>query len=304
MAAPKKPCKQPDCELPKDSPSHFCYWHKTARLLIDDQIASAHARRELSLSKREERATVPKDSWPAGRRFCSGCQFMIPLWYADGSRCKACASESRYGAHIQDTYGISYKFYLALYQFQGGRCYICRKVPKRRRLAVDHNHETGVVRGLLCSGERSCNHDILGNITSLDMAKRIVSYLEDPPALAMKAGRELPLNVASATGGVMAGKSRTMLPEERPTTGMAEVTEKMIAEQIESRARRCWEGHYSDKDFWRFPEGHEGPNDIFHAVPDRLDPQVWEKRLELAREKQATIAAQRARIAARSDQQP
>jgi hypothetical protein len=294
-ATKKKPCKQPDCELPKDSPSHFCYWHRVARLLIDDQIAEARGRLALMQAKSgyEYRASVPGSEWPEGRRFCSGCQFMIPKWYADGSRCKACASEARYGAHIRETYGITYDFYLALYQFQGGRCYICRKVPKSRRLAVDHDHETGEVRGLLCSGQRSCNHDVLGNITSIDMARRIVLYLEDPPARALKAGRALAIEVASASGSVMGGKSRTILPTAGAGEGTREVMQRLAAESIESRARRCWDGHYSDKSFWRFPDGHEGPHDIFHAIPDNLDPKVWEKRLELARERDAQIAARR-----------
>lgn len=295
-AAKKKPCKQPDCDLPKDSPSHFCYWHRVARLLIDDQIGEARDRLAMMQAKDgyAYRASVPGEQWPEGRRFCSGCQFMIPRWYADGSRCKACTSEARYGAHIRETYGISYDFYLALYRFQGGRCYICRKIPRARRLAVDHDHGTGEIRGLLCSGQRSCNHDVLGNITSIDMARRIVLYLEDPPARALKAGRDLALEVASASGGVMDGKSRTIVPE-RPAEGILGVMERMAAEAIESRARRGREGEYADGDFWRFPKGHAGPFDIFNAVPDHLAPKVWEKRLELAREREAKIQAQRER---------
>lgn len=296
MAPPKKPCKQPDCDLPKDSPSHFCYWHRVNRLLIDDQIAEARTR--LKMMERREgyeyRASVPGSSWPEGRRFCSGCQFMIPKWYADGSRCKACQSESRYGAHIRETYGISYDFYLALYQFQGGRCYICRKEPKRRRLAVDHDHETGEVRGLLCSGQRSCNHDVLGNISSIDMARRIVLYLEDPPARAFKAGRMLHADVATASGSVLQGRSRTILPTSAVEGGQAEVMERMAAESVVSRAKRARDGHYTDGDFWRYPDDTV-VFDIFHAVPDRLDPKVWEARLDLARERQAGIATQRER---------
>lgn len=291
-----KPCKQPDCDLPKDSPSHFCYWHRVARLLIDDQIAEARARLKI-MEGREGfafRASVPSVDWPEGRRFCSGCQFMIPKWYADGSRCKACTSEARYGAHILETYGITYGYYLELYQFQGGRCYICRKEPKRRRLAVDHDHATGEVRGLLCSGQRSCNQDVLGNITSVDMARRIVLYLEDPPARAFKEGRPLHEDVATKTGSVMGGRNRTTLPEQT-AAGTVAVMERMAEEAVESRARRAREGHYSDGDFWRFPTHHPGPFDIFNAVPDKLDPTVWEKRLELARERQGQIAAQRQR---------
>lgn len=296
MAA-KKPCKQPDCNAAKDSPSHFCYWHRVARLLIDDQIAEAKDRLKLVAARDgyTYRQSVPGDQWPDGKRFCSGCQCMIPRWYADGSRCKACASESRYGSHILETYKITYDFYLALYQFQGGRCYICRKIPRSRRLAVDHDHETGQVRGLLCSGQRSCNHDVLGNITGVDMAKRIVLYLTDPPAKVMTEGRELDIEVASASGGMMAGKSRVNPEAAQGGTGWYAVLEKSRAQKIEAKARGAWEGHYSDKEFWRFPDGHEGPNDIFHAVPDRLEPEVWAKRLELAQERLDKIAAQRAR---------
>lgn len=291
MAAPK-PCKVDWCEGKKDSPSHFCYWHRVDRLFIDDQISAAIDRRALSLKTHEVRASVPSAQWPDGRRFCSGCQFMVPIWYTQGSKCKACSSHANYARHIQETYGISYDFYLALYQFQGGRCYICRKVPKTRRLAVDHNHETNEVRGLLCSGERSCNHDILGNIKSIDMAHRIVLYLEDPPARALKEGRDLPDEVATASGAVMGGKSRTIAPAVQ-TTGTVETMAKMAAESIESRARHCREGHYADGDFWRFPKDHAGPFDIFHAVPDIVEPKVWAKRLELARERQDRIEAQR-----------
>lgn len=37
---------------------------------------------------------------------------------------------------------------------QGGNCKICRNKPTRRRLDVDHCHDTGKIRGLLCE---NCN---------------------------------------------------------------------------------------------------------------------------------------------------
>lgn len=293
MAAPK-PCKVTWCEGKKELPSHFCHWHRVERLPIDEQIVEAMGRRDIALKTHQVRATVPKELWPAGRRFCSGCQFMVPLWYTQGSKCHACSSHASYSRHLAETYKISYEFYLQMYNFQGGRCYICRRVPLKRRLAVDHHHETGEVRGLLCSGERSCNHDILGNIKNVDMARRIVTYLEDPPARALKEGRDLPLEVASAGAGVMAGRSRTILPNDDSASrsGTVQVMARMGAEAIESRARLAKERHYSDGDFWRFPKGTV-VFDIFHAEPDKLDPKVWTKRLELARERQAKIAAQR-----------
>src|SRR5438552_1390720 len=45
---------------------------------------------------------------------------------------------------------------------QGGGCAICSRPPKRnKRLCVDHNHRTGLVRGLLCS---VCNGRLLGRL--------------------------------------------------------------------------------------------------------------------------------------------
>jgi hypothetical protein len=56
--------------------------------------------------------------------------------------------------HIQKAYGISVADYEEMRQKQGGRCKICKRPPKKFKLAVDHCHKTGKVRGLLCA---SCN---------------------------------------------------------------------------------------------------------------------------------------------------
>lgn len=294
MAAPKL-CKELGCTFVKELPKHRCYWHNLLEMPIDEQIDLALKRRVIALKDgKAERARVPQSAWPAKRRWCSGCQWMVPMFYVQGTRCKACESHADYSRHLKVTYNITYDFYLAMYNFQGGRCYVCRRRPLKRRLAVDHDHKTDEVRGLLCSGERSCNHDILGNITSIDMARRIVTYLEDPPARAMKEGRDLPEAVASTTAAVMAGRSRHAAPT-RAESVSPETARKIVQEQLEARARACWENHYSDRDFWRFPDDYDGPRDIFHAVPDRLDPEVWEIRLRLAREREVDLAARRAR---------
>jgi hypothetical protein len=80
--------------------------------------------------------------------------------------------------------------YRDLYVAQHGCCYICRSAkgmnpddPRGRggrRLAVDHNHVTGAVRGLLCSGgDRTCNR-IIGWL-SLPQLKRAVEYVREEP---------------------------------------------------------------------------------------------------------------------------
>lgn len=57
---------------------------------------------------------------------------------------------------------------------QDGKCAICRKPPKLKRLCVDHNHKTKKVRGLLCT---YCNRRIVGRF-QLDTAKALLEYLE------------------------------------------------------------------------------------------------------------------------------
>lgn len=55
-------------------------------------------------------------------------------------------------------YGITMARYEDMWLWQGGRCAICQGTNKSgHALAVDHDHATGVVRGLLCV---RCNADL------------------------------------------------------------------------------------------------------------------------------------------------
>ncbi len=58
-------------------------------------------------------------------------------------------------AYLKRTFGITQADYDDLLARQGGGCAICGKQPGKISLHVDHDHETGVVRGLLCVG---CNN--------------------------------------------------------------------------------------------------------------------------------------------------
>ena len=55
-------------------------------------------------------------------------------------------------------YGITHEDYLAMLERQNGKCAICGATEttcsRSRYFDVDHNHQTGQVRGLLC---RDCN---------------------------------------------------------------------------------------------------------------------------------------------------
>ncbi len=86
-------------------------------------------------------------------------------------------------AHIRREYGLTREEYLALYRAQGGRCYVCRRATgKTRRLGVDHDHLTGEVRGLVCTGSltaKTCNRLIA--IFTRAQLLRAVAMLSDPP---------------------------------------------------------------------------------------------------------------------------
>jgi len=81
---------------------------------------------------------------------------------------------------LASRYGIDPALYYALLAVQDGRCAICGNRPRTRALHLDHNHKTGLTRGLLCS---RCNHGLLGSAhESAVILQRAIDYLNDPPA--------------------------------------------------------------------------------------------------------------------------
>lgn len=52
---------------------------------------------------------------------------------------------------LRRSYGLTEDTYSEMLAAQDGGCAICGRPPSTRRLAVDHDHLTGEVRGLLCS---------------------------------------------------------------------------------------------------------------------------------------------------------
>ena len=60
----------------------------------------------------------------------------------------------QWACDIKREFGITLDEYDAMVVAHGGVCAICGKPDGGQALGVDHNHETGKVRGLLCRG---CN---------------------------------------------------------------------------------------------------------------------------------------------------
>jgi hypothetical protein len=99
---------------------------------------------------------------------------------------KAAQKKRSHERHVQKEFNLLPGEYERLYKAQGGKCWFpnCRATGKKRKLAVDHDHVTGEVRGLVCYNH---NYYLLGMFANdLDDAK---AYIEDPPYRRWKEGR-------------------------------------------------------------------------------------------------------------------
>lgn len=88
-----------------------------------------------------------------------------------GCRCAPC-SEAKQDRGRVDSYGLSPELYAAILRHQDGRCANC---GERSELHIDHAHDTGEVRGLLC---RECNTGFGKLGDTLESLRRAVIYLE------------------------------------------------------------------------------------------------------------------------------
>ena len=82
---------------------------------------------------------------------------------------------------LKNRYGMTLEEYRERYKSQNGLCCICGNDGSKGRgiilkLYVDHNHDTGMVRGLLCN---ACN-SVIGLIKEdLLILENIRKYLEE-----------------------------------------------------------------------------------------------------------------------------
>lgn len=120
-----------------------------------------------------------------GKKDCRKCNKRKPLsdFHTDNrmkssgyvtSYCKEC--ERRY--RIEKVYGMPYEQYVTMLKKQNYSCLICEQKHDETSvaLAVDHNHNTGEVRGLLC---RTCNAAIGALGDNVEGLQRAIEYLEN-----------------------------------------------------------------------------------------------------------------------------
>jgi hypothetical protein len=98
-------------------------------------------------------------------------------WYR---RNKAKAKQSSSNWHYKSHYSITYAEFLAMCAAVGNKCEICRAdlaIGKKtaRSAHLDHNHRTGVIRGVLCA---MCNTAVGKLGDSPELLRRAITYLE------------------------------------------------------------------------------------------------------------------------------
>ncbi len=133
------------------------------------------------------KARAKRARWEAVKPTCGGCGGEIPPERHAGSKycspvCKKRVMDARWrekspGYMRGYLYGITPERYAEMLAEQGNACAICRSTEwpgKGNRPQVDHDHDTGAVRGLLCS---NCNHGLGQFRDNLDLLRAAIAYL-------------------------------------------------------------------------------------------------------------------------------
>lgn len=81
--------------------------------------------------------------------------------------------------HLRRIFGITLEQYDDLLEKQNHSCFICERHKDlfNKKLAVDHDHKTGEIRGLLCV---HCNQKVIGRERDPKIFERAAEYLKGP----------------------------------------------------------------------------------------------------------------------------
>lgn len=91
-------------------------------------------------------------------------------------RARVKATGARLGYFVKSKYGITRAQYDATEDDPNGLCAICRNPPPAlKRLYVDHDHTTGIVRGLLC---QHCNTALGMFRDNISRMQNAIDYIE------------------------------------------------------------------------------------------------------------------------------
>ena len=112
--------------------------------------------------------------------WCKKCQHELLKKQRQDPKMKEKFKIYRFRSLIRKRYGITEDQYYQMLKEQNGVCCIC-KLPNsggfrpKQRLAIDHDHNTKFVRGLLC---QKCNRGLGLFNDSIERLKSAIKYLE------------------------------------------------------------------------------------------------------------------------------
>jgi hypothetical protein len=118
------------------------------------RIRANHAYRERA--ERQGRKIRERVEVPEGFKWCPTCKQAVPREKWDKNRrtkdglaseCKACRKVRSARDHLKRSYGLTPEDVRKMVEFQDGLCAICAEGPAEH---IDHDHETGAVRDMLC----------------------------------------------------------------------------------------------------------------------------------------------------------
>lgn len=125
---------------------------------------------EKDLSNYTHLSTTPGTKKSYYRGECKPCyNKRVAAWYHKNKHGLA------FTRMLKSKFGITADEYYAILKTQGGGCAICGRNNTKRRLAVDHCHDTGKVRGILC---HYCNQAIGQFKHDQSLLKSAIDYLE------------------------------------------------------------------------------------------------------------------------------
>ena len=139
------------------------------------------------------------------KKICTGCKIEKPLsefyndkkgLYGKGYKCALCndshgkkyavnnvekVRQYRRKRFLKANYSMTVETFEALLSSQGGKCAICRKVlvkniKNKASTHVDHDHNTGAVRGILCA---HCNSGLGYFRDNMEFMESAIKYLKD-----------------------------------------------------------------------------------------------------------------------------
>lgn len=74
-------------------------------------------------------------------------------------------------------YGLTVDEYESMLAGQNNSCYICEEIaPEGKRLCIDHCHETGKTRKIICN---NCNIALGGARDNIEILERLIRYLKE-----------------------------------------------------------------------------------------------------------------------------